>query len=229
MRKLRRNISYGVSCQDQFSRALKTMGKAIFKETMSQEKRGADKDIIVRTDFEHSTVIAEKLELIGPIMDDVGESSLKTKLHASALVLFQEVTHPIGILDNEQANNAKPYLRREEPRYNGIHPLPRDRTSKSNIDKLNMTLDVVTGTKFYSTVIKETMDLERKWRKSPREEEELARTHREWDFPTELVGITEARNALAVLSKKPITDEASLKFSVADHVKEALTSYPPGL
>ena len=41
--------------------------------------------------------------------------------------------------------------------------------------------------------------------------------------------MAEARNALAVLSKKPITDEASLKFSVAEHVKEALTSYPPQL
>ena len=160
-------------------------------------------------------------------MEDDERKSLKTKLYASALVLFQEVTGSIGVLSGEETNNIKPYLRREDPGYNGIHPLPRDRTRNANIDKLNLTLDVVTGAKFYSTIIRETMQLERKWRKFPRTEEQLARAPQEWDFPTELVEIAEARNTLAVLSKKPITEEASLKFSVAEHVKDALGSYPP--
>ena len=194
---------------------------------MKDEKRSKNGEIIVRAEFSHATEVAEKLDLIGTIMDDDERKSLKTKLYASALVLFQEVTGSIGVLSGEETNNIKPYLRREDPGYNGIHPLPRDRTRNANIDKLNLTLDVVTGTKFYSTIIRETMQLERKWRKFPRTEEQLARAPQEWDFPTELVEIAEARNTLAVLSKKPITEEASLKFSVAEHVKDALGSYPP--
>ena len=54
----------------------------------------------------------------------------------------------------------------------------------------------------------------------------MARAPQEWGIPTELVEIAEARNSLAVLSKKPITEEASLKFRAVGHVKGALASYP---
>ena len=145
--------------------------------------------------------------------------------------MSQEVTKSIGVLYNEkeaeEAKNANPYHRSEERGFNGIHPLPRDRTRKTNIDKLRLTLDVVTGAKFYSSAIKETTGLERKWRKFRRGEEELPMTHQEWDLSTELVDIAEDRDALAVLTKKPIPDEASLKFSAAEHVQETWTSRPP--
>ena len=189
---------------------------------MENEPRDRDGKLIAKTEFEHSTMLAEKLSILGPIMDDDNKSSLIQQLHASAVVLFQQVTKSIGVLNDKNQGCVEPYLRREEPGYDGKSQLPRDRTRLSNIAKLNLALDTVTGTKDYSTVIKGLIDLERRWRKFPRTKDELMKTPQDWDLAAELVEITDSRNQLGVLSKKPVSEDASLKFSMAEHVKEAL-------
>ena len=73
-----------------------------------------------------------------------------------------------------------------------------------------------------SSGLKALIDLERKWRKFPKTKEDLSMTPQGWDLPSELIEITDSRNQLGILSKKPIPEEASLKFSVVDHVKEAM-------
>ena len=225
--KLRRNVSYGVTCQEQFRDALKHMGKKIFEKTVEKEKKDASGRIIVDTTFEQSVTLAEKLDILGPIMANEDKKNLKQQLRASVLVLFQDVMLSIGVLTNEAKNNVKIFLRREEPSYDGINPLERDRTRKANISKLNLALDIVSGTKFYSSTIKETIDLEKKWRKFPRSKEMLENTPQDWDLCTELASISDARNVLGSLSKKSIPDEAEIKFSVSEHVKEAMTCYSP--
>ena len=161
------HVPYGVSSQEQFIEAIKHVRKEIFKKTMEKEEKDASGRIIVTTEFEQSVTMAGKLDILSAIMAGEGKKKLKLQLHASVLVLFQDVMKSIGVLTDEGVNNAKSYLRREEPSYNGIRPLGRDRTRRTNISKRNLALDILRGAKFYSSAIKEVVDIERKWRNPP--------------------------------------------------------------
>ena len=86
-------------------------------------------------------------------MNDDDKRRLTQQLRASEVVLFQQVTKSIGVMDDRGQDSIEPYLRRSEPGYNGTVQIPSDRTRLPNIAKLNLSLDTVTGAKDYSTVI----------------------------------------------------------------------------
>ena len=57
-----------------------------------------------------------------------------------------------------------------------------DRDRSSNVDAVDMAINIVSGTKNYSTLIFELTDLEASWQKYPKSTGELARRSVDYDY-----------------------------------------------
>ena len=145
---------------------------------MEGEPRDADGELIANAEFGHSEMLAEQLSILGPVANDDDKRCLSQQLRDSSVVLFQQFAKSIGVMDNRGQDLIHPYLRREEPGYNGTVHMTRDRARLTNIAKLNLLLDTAPGAKDYIKVLKALIDLERMWGKSHRAKEDLGKPHK---------------------------------------------------
>ena len=222
LRLLERNLSYGKNCDALLRDSLYLLGKMLLQQTTKGEKRNDAGMIVVESGFKHSHILAEKLCILREVLSVEDKEELTKTLRESELILIQDVFGSIGIFQGNE-NDVKDYLKRQKCGYGGNTFLKADRHRDSNIDKVKMTLDIITGCKFYSDIIHSAVDFEKAWGKFPNNEYKLGKLTDDYDLASAITALSETRNALSAEAKKAAPGDASLKFGVGEVVRGALS------
>ena len=219
---LKSQLSYGSKCAEKFKEVLNFLGKTLLKQTTSKDEFDANGNIIVRPGFEHAHVLANKLHTMKEILHPSDAKPVRDALLKSSENLFQELVNSIGVFDNTFI--GKKYLKRENSDWKDNQNLERDRTRNSNIDAVNMTLDIVSGAKQYSSVIFELVEFEKTWKKYPTSSGQLSGCAVDYDFCKAMTNIADKRNTISQMVKKPVDTTATLNISMKEPVCHALKS-----
>ena len=177
--------------------------------------------IVAKPGFEHAHVLANKLHTLKEVLHPADAKNVKDSLLKSSETLFVELVGSIGVFDNILI--GKKYLKREDSDWKDNQNYERDRTRNSNIDAVNMTLDIVSEGKDYSALVVDLVDFEKKWKMYPTSSKELERCAADYDFCKAMSGIAEKRNLISQRAKKPIDSSTPLKIAMTDPVFNALT------
>ena len=200
LRLLERNLPYGENCDALFRDSLYLIGEMLLRETTKNEKRNGAGMIVVESGFRHSHILDGKLCILREVLsaDDKGE--LTKTLRESALILIQDVFGSIGMSQGNE-KDVKDYLKRQISGYDGNTFLKSDRDRDSNIGKVKMTFDIITGCKFYPDIINSAVEFGKTWEKFPNNEYEIGELPDDSDIDTAVTSLSETRNALSAEAK----------------------------
>ena len=112
-----------------------------------KETRNSSGLIVVQSGFQRSHILAEKLCILREVLSAADQGDVTKTLRESALILIQGVFGSIGMFEGNE-KDVKDYLERQKSSYGGNAFSKSDRDRDSNIDKVKMTLGIITGCKF---------------------------------------------------------------------------------
>ena len=147
LRLLERNLSYGKHCDALSRESLYVLGMMLFRGATKKETRNSSGLIVVQSGSQHSYILAGKLCILREVLSAADQGDVTKTLRESALILIQDVFGITGTFEGNE-KDVKDYLERQKSSYGGNAFSKSDRDRDSNIDKVKMTLGIITGCKF---------------------------------------------------------------------------------